>query len=528
MIHNLVGTGGGGGGGTILPIKIPTADVTSFVYDGTLKELSLNNYTTSAIVSTNTSATQPGNYIATFNLIDISSCVWQDGTTSEKTIAWTMSKGQSSLLADKNSITLNTNNLIDTINLTIVGDANVSVTSSDLNVATATVENGTVTISNVNQTSGIATITLSMAENSHYYASNIIEIEVTCEFTFIYGVEWDGTSTTLWTRTDAAAEFTDPIPAVNNGDGSSPFDNIMPWSGMQRVQFSSCGTMVSIPKFWYKWTRTGKKMKLQIANGQVDGFLVSPAHADRGDGNGQRDYVYVGAYHCATSTYKSTTDKYPQVNITRANFRTAIHNLGTNVWQWDYAMYWTICMLYLVQFADWNSQAKIGYGCGNNSFTENMGSTDSMTYHTGTNASNRTTYGHTRYRYIEGLWDNVFDWCDGIYFSGSNIYCIKNPSSFSDSSGGTLVGTRATSSKYISAWTNPIASGFEYALYPNAVNGSATTYVTDYCYYGSSGVVLRVGGNYNQDKYRGLFCLSGNSSASSYDINFGSRPMLLP
>ena len=288
--------------------------------------------------------------------------------------------------------------------------------------------------------------------------------------------------------------------------------------------------MVKIPKFWYKWTRTSSKMKLQIADAAVDGYLVSPAHADRGDGKGERDYVYVGAYHCA-SDYKSKTGVAPVASKTRATFRSGIHALGSTIWQYDYAMYWTIMMLYLVEYANWNSQAVIGYGCGNDSSVENNGLCDAMTYHTGTNAASRTTYGHVRYRGIEGLWDNVYDWCDGIYFAGTNktsVYCIKNPASFSDSSGGTLVGTRATSSNYISGWTNPTASGYEYALYPNAVSGSESTYVCDYCYYNSSGVVLRVGGYYGQSQVHGAFYLSGSSGAPNSVAYIGSRIMELP
>lgn len=54
-------------------------------------------------------------------------------------------------------------------------------------------------------------------------------------------------------------------------------------------------------------------------------------------------------------------------------------------------------MLYLVEYANWNSQATIGYGCSprNNKF--NMGATDAMTYHTGTSAASRTTYGSVQY-----------------------------------------------------------------------------------------------------------------------------------
>ena len=342
----------------------------------------------------------------------------------------------------------------------------------------------------------------------------------------IYGAEWDGSSTSVWTRTDEAAGFSNPSPAVNNGSGSSPFDDIQPWAGMQIVD-DPMGKLVSIPKYWYKWTRSGNTMKLQIANGPEPGFHVSPAHADRGDGQGERDVVYVGRYHCA-SNYHSQAGGQPVTNITRANARTNIHNLGAEYWQYDYAMYWTIMMLYLVEYADWNSQKVIGYGCSPSFSKFNMGLTDNMQYHTGTSAASRTTYGCCQYRHIEGLWDNVYDWCDGIRFSGSTVYCIANTASFSDTSGGTNVGTRATSSGYISGWTNPTADGFEYALYPNAVSGSESGPGCDYCSYDSGGVTLCVGGGYYKIPYIGAFCLSGGNVASYADSSVGCRLQKLP
>lgn len=347
--------------------------------------------------------------------------------------------------------------------------------------------------------------------------------------THIYGVEWDWTSSgpTKGTRTDDAAGFEDPNPAVNNGDGWSPFDDLMPWSGMEIAEDPTAGTLVSIPKFWYKWTRSGAKMKLQIADQPQDGFLTSPAHADRGDGKGERDVVYVGRYHCA-GNYKSQAGGQPAASMTRAAARSSIHNLGSTYWQYDFAMYWTIMMLYLVEYANWNSQATIGYGCSPSNAKFNMGATDNMVYHTGTIAASRTTYGSVQYRHIEGLWDNVYDWCDGIRFSGSTVYCIANPASFSDTSGGTNVGTRATSNGYISGWTNPTADGFEYALYPNAVGGSETTYVCDRCYYDASGVVLLVGGNFGQYQYHGAFYLVGDNAASYASAGIGCRLQKLP
>lgn len=218
----------------------------------------------------------------------------------------------------------------------------------------------------------------------------------------------------------------------------------------------------------------------------------------------------------------------PWTGMTRSEARKYMHANGADYWLYDFAMYWTIMMLYLVEYANWNSQAMIGYGCSPSGAKFKTGLTDSMLYHTGTTAASRTTYGCCQYRHIEGLWDNVFDWCDGIRFSGSTVYCIANPASFSDTSGGTNVGTRATSNGWISGWTNPTADGFEYALYPNAVSGSETTYVCDYCGYSASGVVLRVGGYYAQNKHRGAFYLLGNYTASIAEANTGCRLMKLP
>lgn len=507
-------------------LAYPSASGT-YTYDGTLQNVAISDFdaTKEDVTGGDTSGTNAGTY--TFYVTPKSDYTWADNTRDPYPVTWEIEKAAGSATLSKNTATLDADNLTDTVTVTAATGTVSGASSSDTSIATVSVSGNDITVSHVNKATGTATVTVNIAASANYNATSVT-FEVEATFTTVYGAEWDGTSTTAWSRTDAAAGFVDPVPAVNNGNGSSPFDNLMPWAGMEIVDDATAGKLVKIPKYWYKWTRNGSRMKLQIADGEQDGFLVSPAHADRGDGAGERDYVYVGRYHCATSTYKSTTGVKPANNYTRANFRSYIHNLGTDIWQYDFAMYWTIMMLYLVEFADWNSQAKIGYGCGNNSAAENAGLTDAMQYHTGTNAANRTTYGHTQYRHIEDLWGNVYDWCDGIYFSGSSVYCIKNPADFSDGSGGTMVGTRSTSSNYISAWTAPSANGFEYALYPSAVNGSESTYVCDYCVYHGSGVVLYVGGDYIQYQGYGAFYLVGDHAASNKSSNVGSRLQKLP
>ncbi|MFR8333690.1 MAG: hypothetical protein ACLU9S_16090 [Oscillospiraceae bacterium] len=188
---------------------------------------------------------------------------------------------------------------------------------------------------------------------------------------------------------------------------------------------------MAIPKFWFKWTKSGSRLKLQIADKATPGFHVSPAHADRGDGKGERNTVYIGRYHCHTSNWKSQSGGKPKADITRSAARNGIHGLGGTIWQSDIQIRMTIWMLYLVEFADWNSQKTIGKGCGDNSATGNMGYTDSMPYHTGTTQNSRDSYGlGAQYRNIEGLWDNVYDWGDGCYYNSAGLNIIMNPNQF--------------------------------------------------------------------------------------------------
>ena len=296
----------------------------------------------------------------------------------------------------------------------------------------------------------------------------------------------------------------------------------MPWSGMVK-ETRSGGVEVKEPKYWFKWTKTGKKLKLQIADGYVEGFSVDPVNRDRGDGLGELDYSYIGRYHCA-SGYKSTTGAAQQVNITRSQARSGIHNLGANFWQMDFAQFWYVNMLFLVEFADWNGE-RIGRGCSTSNSKMNNGQTDAMGYHTGTTAASRDSYGFTQYRNIEGWWDNVYDWMDGCYYNSNGLNVISNPNNFSDSANGTLVGT--PSSGYPSDFTIPTASGLEWALFPSAANGSQTTYVPDYWFFNGGYPCLYHGGYCYQYRNHGPFYINYNNASNTND-NIGCRILAEP
>ena len=361
----------------------------------------------------------------------------------------------------------------------------------------------------------------------------------------IYGVSWTIGASNKLARTDAAANFADPVPSVNGSAGSSPFDELMPWAGMQIVEDEYAGTMVSIPKFYYRITKADGVLNVQISDGPADGFAISPAHMDRGDGKGERDVVYIARYHCANKTAMSTTNSLPMGNTTRANLRLGIMQLsaqhGVSGYSiQDYAMFWTTRLLMLVEYATWDMQSAIGYGCGNGESLEVSGKTDSMPYHTGTVGETRDTYCvGVQYRYIEDMWANVGEFIDGWHIRESttegvlaDIYVTLNPAEFSDTEGGVKVGELTEANQYglIMDWNIPETEGYSWAMTPAAAgipeDEDFTKYVADFCVF--EGPALVSGGNADEP---GPFCgpfVLGGDDASGSGAFVGARLQKLP
>lgn len=504
--------------------KVPSQSG-SPVYTGSAQSPSWNNYNSAQLtLGGTTSATNAGTYTATFT--PTANYEWSDGTTTAKSVNWTIAKAAGSLSISPTSLTLDSTNPTRTIAVTRDGNGTITATSSDTGVATVRVSGTNVIVSSVNSTNGTAVITIKVSAGTNHTAPANKTCAVTAAFTCIYGVSWDGSSTTALTRTDDAALFADPVPAVGTGAGSSPFDNCLPWSGMTKVTDGN-NVLVAIPKFWVKVSHS--PFKVQIADGPVDGFQVSPAHRDRGDGQGERDVVYIGRYECNAS-YQSRTGQAPKVSTALATFRSGIKALGAGYYQADYALQLTLFFLYLVEFADWNSQSKIGRGNVDSGAVINTGGTDTMTYHTGRAAG---TDGNVavQYRNIENPWGNVLEWRDGIIFSGTAICTYNNPTQFVDTyggTGGTVRGNaRASTSGWIKAWGYDTTDNS--FIYPNTVGGSATTFVPDCCSYYAGTRGLCVGGGYvNSGGGAGLFYLVGDLAPSLTSSDLGSRLQKLP
>lgn len=328
---------------------------------------------------------------------------------------------------------------------------------------------------------------------------------------------------------------TNPSPAVGTGAGSSPFDSYLPWSGMDEYNIinnavsykkgqsgfsrSNYDTVVFIPEYYFRIIddAANKKRYFYIADKAKSGFTKHP-------GSGK----YVGRYN-TISGYYSKTGSQPLANMTRATARTNSKNKGSKWGQYDFASWCAVWLLYLVEFADWNSQATIGVGICNGSSMSNTGGTDGMSYHTGTAASSRTATGAVQYRNIENPYGNIWEWIDGVNFSDSTVYVCTTPANYADdtTAGYTNAGTKVQSNGFIKAIG--LSSAAPWAFFPTEVGGSETIYIPDYAYFSSGWRVLLVGGVYGDSTgHVGLFHFDANDASSDSHSNVGARLLFHP
>ena len=359
----------------------------------------------------------------------------------------------------------------------------------------------------------------------------------------VFGVQWDtSNSSTALSRLTIEGDpnhlvdhniSDDPVPAVGTGVGSSPFDNFSPWmnmkeynivngeplykqgdEGFSRTQYD---TMVWVPEFWYMIEQSDNIIRYYVASDEQPGFEKHP-------GSGR----YMARYTAATSSL-SVSGRAPRVDLTRATARAATQSKGTG-WQLDdYAAWCARNLLYLVEFADFNSQAKIGLGNIRARAALNNGGTDSMIYHTGW-AAGTDGYTAVQYRHMENVWGNLKTWVDGVNFYSTQVWASTDPSSYGDATqeGYSNLGSRISMSAYISKLSVP--SGAPWAMFPTAWNGSSSTYVSDGSEYGigSEWRQLAVGGDWSGGSEAGLWYFDGSCDQDFAHIRIGFRTLWVP
>lgn len=361
-----------------------------------------------------------------------------------------------------------------------------------------------------------------------------------------FGVQWDMSNpisalTRLTQENDPNGYVTvdittEPVAAVGSGEGSSPFDNYFPWKGMEEFNVvdgdplykqgeegfsrSQYDTMVYIPEFWYYIEQEGDIARYYISSDEREGFEKHP-------GSGR----YVGRY-TASEDYKSISGVASLVSITRATARENASAKGPGWSQYDYASYCAICLLYLVEYASFNSQEKIGNGVTSASAAVPSGGTDTMVYHTG-RADGNVWKTAVQYRHIENPWGNLWQWVDGINMNNQEVWVCTDPSKYADDTteNYTNVGNRVELIDPSYGWITrmDVSTVLPWTFFPTASEGgSSVSYVCDYTYYAAGWRVHRVGGGRGDGAPAGLWDFYGLSTALSSSVGIGLRLLWVP
>lgn len=153
----------------------------TLTYNGNSQTPSWSNYNSAQLtLGGTTTGTNATSYNATFT--PKADYMWSDGSTTDKTVSWSIGKAAGSMTLSASSVTLNASNLTKTVTVTRPGDGAVTATSSNISVATVSVSGTTVTIKHVNQTTGTATITIKVAAGTNHTAPANKTVAVTAQF----------------------------------------------------------------------------------------------------------------------------------------------------------------------------------------------------------------------------------------------------------------------------------------------------------------------------------------------------------
>lgn len=479
---------------------------------------------------------------------------WWDGTTETKNATWTIGKkNQAVHFSPSSNIVLDAQNKTATIKYSgdFHGPVSVSYSNTAKEYFDASVDTEQqIFIITAKKETGDQTFFLTFVfEGDKNYSEARYSRKVTVEsLTSVFGVSWDSSNpSTALTRLTKANDpnklvtvdiTTEPVPAVGTGSGSSPFDSYMPWMGMEEYNIINTSgkvlnkkgesgftrtninmpVMVKIPEFYYKIEKSGSIFRYYVADGPVDGLSLHPGSGDNYLGRYESGEASSGTMGLILASYSGTT---PSVSKTRSTFRDYARNMASGFQLRDIAAWCAYDLLYLVEYADWDSQKKIGQGLSNNPSVNKTGLTDAMVYHTGRAHSGDNAA--VQYRGVENPWGNVREWVDGINIGERSVYICTDPENYVDNTATNYTYSNIQLSK--SGWIKGLglSTNFPWAYLPNESGGSSTTYIPDYMYSSTGWRGLYVGGNWSERLNAGLFCFIASSSSSFTSSDLGAR-----
>ena len=316
------------------------------------------------------------------------------------------------------------------------------------------------------------------------YANKNISINVKVEGKqskdgmLVYGVKRNTSATsTAWERVgdSIGLEANAVLPASSTTVADigvvNDFDNIYPWSEIRSYNYNANTRKVTawygeanfkfdgsngevltyIPGFYYKrevvdgveyqyiskyeqegysysepfsvgrYKMSGGVDAHHTSSGGVDAHHTSSGGGSNTSNKNSNGYIELMSFGPGSSSFtgKSINGVYPSAYANLPTFRESASKLGTDFSILDYH-YYVLQMLYLVEYADYDSQAKLGKGVTENDGAIIMGETDSLGMKSGCLVNDGK---HSMiYRGIEDIYGNTADFLDGINIKDYQAY----------------------------------------------------------------------------------------------------------
>ena len=385
---------------------------------------------------------------------------------------------------------------------------------------------------------------------------------------YVYGVSRDTNSTSSeWTRVSDSVGLVanaylpaDGATTTATGDDVvNDFDNIYPWSDIKSYNYdandkkitawygdsnfkfdgSNGEVLTFIPGFYYKREVVDGIEYQYISKYELDGYSYSePFSVGRykmcesasdlpvSNSNDAKNEL-MATMRIDVFRGRSVSGVKPSANGTIGVFRESASTLGSEFSIMDYH-YFVLQMLYLVEYADYDVQAKLGMGVVNAGGTVTMGGTDELGMNSGCLVNDGT---HSMiYRGIEDIFGNVLEFIDGINIKDYQAYINYDFRTYwSDTFDGDykpLGYVNANGTGFITKIgydsNNPLI-GLPTAVTSDTTDTDYNASIKDGYYPGSGEKILVAGGAYYGAGREGGLWFSGVFGSNFYDNGVGSR-----
>lgn len=226
----------------------------------------------------------------------------------------------------------------------------------------------------------------------------------------------------------------------------------------------------------------------------------------------------------------SYTGLAPTVSKTISQFRTLARALGNKFSLLDYR-YFIIQMLYLVEYANYNSQSMLGNGVMSIAWDNkwdglSAGGCDTLGMKSGCilNDGNHSVI----YRGIENPYGNMWQFVDGITIQDRIAYICKDHSAYADSKITSPYKKIGYTNGNTNGWTKNLGFDPDEPLcrFPVEVGGSSSAGTGDYYYQDAGTRLARVGGAFGSGAYAGLWFWNLAYAFSFSYVNTGCRLLI--